>query len=643
MRWSHVLAALAPLVLVALLVFAFASPPAVVPATAPPDVFSAERAMEDVRGLTSTGLPHPAGAWDRVERTPSEIADHARAQAYVRDRLIALGMKPEIQRSQACGRLKCGKVENVVARIEGTEPGPAVMLAAHYDSTPFGPGAADDGAGVATILETVRALRAGPPLRRTLIVLIDDGEEMGLLGAAAFVSDHPWAKDVGAVLNFEARGTAGQTAMFETSNGNAELVRLFAGAVDRPVASSVIYTAYKRLPNDTDLSVLKQAGMQGLNFAFADRVFDYHTANDTAAELDPRSLQHMGDQALPVARALLGAPALPVPGGDAVYFDLFTLGLVRYPAGLTGPLAALSAALAAAAIGGAVRRGRTSLRRVLASAAVWLGALVLSTLGGIGLGMLLVKIRFPDVGSGPMAVRRMMMGDHHSFAPWLALVGLSAAITAAFALWLGPRAPAAAAIGAAAGKDAPAADSDASSEAARGAQAGGSTGVPKSVYEPPAAGPAAAPGAPKSSPALDSIALAGGALVLWNVLSLLLGFGAPGASYPFTWTALSAAGGLAFAASAAPGAASAAPEPRRLVTATVIASLPMAILWFPIVRVLLIMVGPTMPPGATLPITLTATLIVPLLAAAPKRLRWALPAAAAALALGSAVVACILR
>lgn len=598
MRWVHLLAVLLPLVLVAALVAVFASPPDPLRADAPADVFSAGRALVDVRGLTSTGLPHPAAHYDGSDRTPQEIADHKRAQTYVVDRLKALGLTPEVQVGRACGRFTCAGAENVVARIEGEEPGSAVMLVAHYDSTPMGPGAADDGAGVASILETVRALRTGPKPKRSLIVLIDDSEEMGLVGARVFALEHRWAKDVGVVLNFEARGTSGQAAMFETSNGNAELIGIFSGAAHRPVASSVIYTLYKRLPNDTDLSVFKQFGMQGLNFAFADRVFDYHTPTDTADELDPRSLQHMGEQMLATSRALLAAPALPKAAGDAVYFDVLTLGIVRYPASITGILAVIGALGAGFVVARAVRQKKTTAKRVLLGAAVWLGALVTSTLAGVGLGMLLKKVRFPDVGSGPLAMRAMM-GDHHPFAPWLALIAVSLAASMAFALWLCPRLPAA---------------------------ASGSAGSLLATVKVTG----------KAARKTDALALAGGALVLWNVFSLLLGFVAPGASYLFTLVALFAAGGFALA--------SRDPEsPVQLSRGVALAVVPAALLWFPIVRVLLIMVAGTMAPAATLPIMLLASLFTPLLAPALPRVRWSLPLAAAALALVATIVACVVR
>ena len=99
-------------------------------------------------------------------------------------------------------------VRNIVARWRGSGPAgkKALLLSAHYDSVARGPGAGDDASGVAAILESLRALKAGPAPERDVIILINDGEEVGLFGADVFADEHPWAKDVGVVLNFDARG-----------------------------------------------------------------------------------------------------------------------------------------------------------------------------------------------------------------------------------------------------------------------------------------------------------------------------------------------------------------------------------------------------------------------------------------------------
>ncbi|NJL27883.1 MAG: M20/M25/M40 family metallo-hydrolase [Thermoanaerobaculia bacterium] len=196
------------------------------------------------------------------------------------------------------------RVVNVLGRLVGRERGRALLLLTHYDSVPNSPGASDDGSGVAAVLETLRALRSGPQLRNDVIFLFTDGEEAGLLGARAFAEQHPWIDDVGAVVNFEARGTRGPSLMFETSDGNARLIGELRRAMGHPRATSYSYEIYKLLPNDTDFSVFRRRGLPGMNFAFIHGATAYHTAQDSFENLDPRSLQHHGEAALGLARGL---------------------------------------------------------------------------------------------------------------------------------------------------------------------------------------------------------------------------------------------------------------------------------------------------------------------------------------------------
>ena len=166
--------------------------------------------------------------------------------------------------------------------------------------------AGDDAAGVAVVLETLRALKAGTPLDRDVIALFDDGEEVGLLGSQLFVDEHPWAKDVGVVLNFDARGNSGPSILFETSEGNGWLVEQFARAAPHPLATSASMDIYRIMPNSTDLTTFKAAGMGGLNFAFIGGLADYHSPADTPGNLDRRTLQHQGENALAMARRMGG-------------------------------------------------------------------------------------------------------------------------------------------------------------------------------------------------------------------------------------------------------------------------------------------------------------------------------------------------
>src|SRR5262249_34781673 len=238
--------------------------PAAVSATAPLDVFSSGRAMEDVKVIGAS--PHPIGT-----------AQHEAVRQYLVQRLGNLGLEPQVQTATSVNPkyLRAGTVNNVIARLKGSGSGKALLLSTHYDSVPYGPGASDAGTAVATLLETARALKVGQQPKNDVIFLFTDGEEAGLLGAKAFASEHPWAKDVGLALNFEARGTTGPSIMFEASNNNGWLIDGLNKAAPYPVSNSLAYEVYRLLPNDTDLTVFKQAGWAGLNFAYIDGVTHY--------------------------------------------------------------------------------------------------------------------------------------------------------------------------------------------------------------------------------------------------------------------------------------------------------------------------------------------------------------------------------
>ena len=559
------------------------APPAVRTREAGPEEFSVARAYSDVVALTAFG-PRPSPR-------PGEpsLPAHEQAREWVIARLKQLELAPQVESGTACTpRRTCGPVQNVVARLVPAgvaETEPAVMLLAHYDSVAAGPGAGDDAAGVASVLEIVRVLRHSRALRRPLLVVIDDGEERGLLGARVLCQG-PWARSVAAVLNFEARGNAGQTAMFETSDKSAWLVELYGRAVARPVASSVIYSLYKTLPNDTDLTVTKAAGLRGLNFAFADHVWDYHTPRDSAENLDRRSVQHMGDQGLATTRALLTRAELPAVDDDAVWFDLFTLRLVLYRASWAKGMAVAQALLLAAAV---VLLGRRGGGRAVAAGA----ARVAATLGlAVLVGFLVSKLIVLLAGQP-----RPWQG--RPLPTWLALTLATAAAGSAGQLLLERRAP----------------------------------------------------GAPPRR-LLDIYAMAAGTLLPWTLPSLLLSLWVPGASYVFTLPALCGSAALLLVACAPADEPGGRPGERlserpgdrpgdrpggagwRALLVVLALALPGLLLWLPLMRVLLVMVGASLHPAVTLPMGLLLTLLAPLQRLLPPRLLGVLTAAWAAAALG---------
>jgi hypothetical protein len=376
-RWLGLALALLALVLVLAVVRTHPLEPK--PQDVPLTEFSAVRAGELLRTLLVDGRPHPTGS-ERNARVRERILTHLRW----------LGLTPEVEEGFACSGLgNCARVFNLVARLEGTQPGKAVLLMAHYDSVPAGPGAADDMAGVAAILEAVRTLKAGPSLRNPVILLLNDGEEAGLLGAHAFVEGSRYRDQVGAVVNLEARGSSGPSLLFETSGADGWMIPRYAGEATRPLASSVFATIYDRLPNDTDLTVFKRRRVPGLNFAFIGDPLHYHTPEDNLRNLSSASLQHHGDNLLAAVRGLAGADLASPPPGRAVFFDLLGFFVVRWPAGWTLVLAVLAFAAVAAAIVLARRRGAFTEASLARGLLAFVLGIVLAGVAAFALQMLL--------------------------------------------------------------------------------------------------------------------------------------------------------------------------------------------------------------------------------------------------------------
>lgn len=228
--------------------------------------------------------------------------EHANVQNYIVSALNKMGLKTEIQTQTVINQkwFAATTVQNIIAKIEGSGNGKALMLLSHYDSSTHSSlGASDAASGVAVILEGVKAFLAkNKKPKNDIIILLSDAEELGLLGAKAFVNHHPWKKDIGLVLNFEARGSGGPSYMLMETNGkNSKLLSEFLAAKPNfPAANSLMYSIYKTLPNDTDLTVFREdSDINGFNFAFIGDHFDYHTAQDSYDRLDVETLLHQAD------------------------------------------------------------------------------------------------------------------------------------------------------------------------------------------------------------------------------------------------------------------------------------------------------------------------------------------------------------
>ena len=396
------------------------NPPDAKPASAPLSEFASGRAMGHLKVIARK--PHPVGT-----------AEHAEVRDYIFRQLTDLGLRPEIQRASVLTRRRdesyvAATVENIIGKIGGADSSRAILLACHYDSAPTGPGASDDGAGVAALLEVIRALKTSSPLKNDLLFLFTDGEELGMLGAKAFMDEHPRAKDVAVALNFEARGVGGPSIMFETSEENKWLIKEFAEAAPRPVANSLTYDLYKLLSNDTDLTMFKKGGARGLNFAYISGFTYYHTARDSYTDIDERSLQHHGSYALALARHFGNTGNWPAQAGDAVYFDVFSSFLVSYSKGLVLPFMALTVMFFIGLVILGLRMKRLTIGGLAFGAFGFLSNLIV-----VGALMMIALLAIQSMISNPM-------GGYYNVGVYaVGFLLLTVAISGAMLIWFGKK------------------------------------------------------------------------------------------------------------------------------------------------------------------------------------------------------------
>lgn len=288
--------------------------------------FSTKEALKTLHEITHK--PHFVGT-----------EEHKRVRDYIVSELKSLGLEVTIQEHIAVNSKWKGaaKVKNIIAKIKGTTQNKALLLLAHYDSNPHSAiGASDDGSGVVVILEGIKSfLKTNIKPKNDIIICISDGEELGLLGASAFVNNHPWAKNIGLVLNFEARGSGGPSYfLIETNGGNQNLIKgLQEASPSFPVGNSLMYSIYKKLPNDTDLTVFREEGnINGFNFAFIGDHFDYHTQQDSYDRLDVASLNHQASYLLATLNYFSKSNLATLNSNkDDVFFNFPLFGIISFP------------------------------------------------------------------------------------------------------------------------------------------------------------------------------------------------------------------------------------------------------------------------------------------------------------------------
>lgn len=398
--------------------------------------------LASVASACARPLPHfsDANAFAHVSMLAGTIGSrpigtqaNKRAREYLVDQLQLFGLEVRMQETDAVrpslGRT--ARVANIIATKRGTKED-AIALLAHYDSAPGSPGAADDGLGTAVCLEAARVLAARQNPNYTFVVILTDGEEAGLMGAAAIASDRLLTSQIRTFLNIEAIGSAGPSTLFESGPGNAWLTRAWAQAAPQPRGSSLHNEIYKRLPNDTDFTVLKQAGLPGLNFASFENSYGYHSERDTPDRLDRRTLLQTGANVVAIVEALdrrelgprttVSAEAAAVRSEDPVYFDVARRTALLYSTTTSRAIAIFALVFGLAAW----LRSVSALRQV---AGIW--KVLLTWLWGTAGAAALV--------AGMLGTAWLVRAARESYHPWYASPDrflLLLAIAGLFAGWL---------------------------------------------------------------------------------------------------------------------------------------------------------------------------------------------------------------
>ena len=299
--------------------------------------FSERNARAHVEMLAGTIGSRPVGS-----------VANARARSYIVDQLRQFGLEVRVQ--EADGRRaelgRTARVSNIIAESAGSRR-EAVALVAHYDSAPEAPGATDDALGVSVAIEAARVMAARTSRQWSLMVLLTDGEEAGLMGAAALATERAVIDRVHTYLNLESIGSSGPAHLFETGPGNDWLTARWARSAPHPRGGSYGIEIYRRLPNDTDFSILKQYQIPGLNFAPVGDSYAYHTARDTPERLSSQTIREFGENVVALLEALNGTDITQRSSRDATYFDLGGITAISF-----GPAMAWLFAIASLLLGG---------------------------------------------------------------------------------------------------------------------------------------------------------------------------------------------------------------------------------------------------------------------------------------------------
>ena len=236
---------------------------------------------------------------------------------------ITVTLKANVIRQQQTGN-------NVVAYLPATTPltgvvKPWVAVGAHYDHLGRGTtggslagkeeanaihhGADDNASGTATVLAISEALST-QPRKRNLLVAFWSGEELGLLGSAAFVAKPPVPLDaLAGYLNFDMVGRVADNKLTVQATGTSAMWPKLLEQANIAAGFDLVLQEDPYQP--TDVGSFNTASVACLTF-FTGAHQEYHKPSDTADKINYEDLVRVGELASGVIKRLMDSPEAPL-------------------------------------------------------------------------------------------------------------------------------------------------------------------------------------------------------------------------------------------------------------------------------------------------------------------------------------------
>lgn len=230
-------------------------------------------------------------------------------------------------------------IQNILVRVQGVSDH-VVMVNCHFDSVPGSPGASDDIVMCCVMMEMLRVLgQKAEKQKHSIVFLFNGSEEEDLQASHGFITQHRWAKDVRAYINLESTGSGGREILFRSGPKHDWLVHLYRQSAPRPFGQGVAEELFETgiIPSATDFEIFRDDGeVPGLDFAYVEDGWRYHTQYDSIDYITMDSVQYTGENILPLLRTMVNSDKLadPPEGTFAIYFDWLGLFMISYTYGV---------------------------------------------------------------------------------------------------------------------------------------------------------------------------------------------------------------------------------------------------------------------------------------------------------------------